>query len=249
MICMTLTSSRPATRDSYVPSRRTVLRAAAWTAPAVSVAVAVPAYAACSPASTKPSSYALSWGSGVYTRASAASGTAVVPGAAVGAQPVSVVVTSSVSSSRVNRNAQNLLASSQGLELHHASPIVAGRDHRQTVTFTFSRSVSGLTFSIKDVDSSQGGWWDRVELTGARKFEVAPRGRRNTHILGSGVQGAPWYYYDSDTVLPNSGDSRGTVTVTYTEPVSSISLVYWTSVGGSNQRIWLSDFSFTASSC
>ena len=45
---MTITSSRPATPDSYVPSRRTVLRAAAWTAPAVSVAVAVPAYAAAS---------------------------------------------------------------------------------------------------------------------------------------------------------------------------------------------------------
>ena len=167
----------------------------------------------------------------------------------MGAQPVNVFVTSTVSSNRVVRTAQNLLGSAQGLELHHASPVSAGREHRQTVTFNFSRQVSGLTFSIKDVDSSQGGWWDRVELTGARTFEVAPRGRRNTHILGSGVQGAPWYHHDSDTVLPNSGDSRGTVTVTYTEPVSSISLVYWTSVGGSNQRIWLSNLSFTASSC
>ena len=246
---MTVTSSRPASPDSYVPSRRTVLRAAAWTAPAVSVVVAVPAYAACSPATTKPTSYNVDWASGVYTRSSAASGAVVVPGAAVGAQPVNVFVTSTVSSNRVVRTAQNLLGSAQGLELHHTSPVSAGREHRQTVTFNFSRQVSGLTFSIKDVDSSQGGWWDRVELTGARTFVVAPRGRRNTHILGSGVQGAPWYHYDSDTVLPNSGDSRGTVTVTYTEPVSSISLVYWTSVGGSNQRIWLSNLSFTASSC
>lgn len=43
---MSTTSVEPATPASYVPSRRTVLRAAAWTAPAVSVAVAVPAYAA-----------------------------------------------------------------------------------------------------------------------------------------------------------------------------------------------------------
>lgn len=243
------TTTRPATPALHAPSRRTVLRAAAWTAPAVSVAVAVPAYAACSPASAKPSSYALSWGSGVYTRSSAASGTAVVPGAAVGAQPVNVVVTSSVSSSRVSRTAQNLLASSQGLELHHASPIVAGRDYRQTVTFTFSRAVSGLSFSISDVDSSQNGWWDRIELSGQRKFTVAPRGRRNTHILGTGVQGDPWRYYDGNTVIPNTGDSRGTVSVTYTEAVSSISLVYWSSVAGSNQRIWLSNFAFTSSSC
>lgn len=34
----------------------------------------------------------------------------------------------------------------------------------------------------------------------------------------------------------------------YTEPVSVIALTCWSSVGGSNQRIWLSDFSFTASS-
>ena len=197
---MTITSSRPATPDSYVPSRRTVLRAAAWTAPAVSVVVAVPAYAACSPATTKPTSYNVNWASGVYTRSSAASGAAVVPGAAVGAQPVSVFVTSTVSSNRVVRMLRTCSALRRDSSCHHASPVSAGREHRQTVTFNFSRQVSGLTFSIKDVDSSQGGWWDRVELTGARTFEVAPRGRRNTHILGSGVQGAPWYYYDSDTV-------------------------------------------------
>jgi hypothetical protein len=246
---MSTTSVEPDATTSHAPSRRTVLRAAAWTAPAVSVAVAVPAYAACSPTTAKPTSYHLNWASGVYTRSSAASGAAVVPGAAAGAQAVNVFVTSTVSSSRVVRTAQNLLGSAQGLELHHASPVSAGREHRQTVTFNFSRQVSGLTFSIKDVDSSQGGWWDRVELSGPRSYAVEPRNKQHNHILGSGEEGKPWHYYDGDTVLANAGDKRGAVTVTYTEPVSSISLVYWTSVAGSNQRIWLSDFSFTASSC
>lgn len=246
---MSTTSVEPATPTSYVPSRRTVLRAAAWTAPAVSVAVAVPAYAACSPASTKPSPYTVDWGSKVYTRSSAASGVAVVPGGVVGAQPVDIVLTSSVSSSRVERTAANLLGSKLGLELHHASPIRAGRDYRQTVTFTFSRPVSDLAFSITDIDSSDGGWWDQVELSGQRKFTAQPRGRRNSYVVGSGVPGNPWHYHDDNTVLPNAGDSRGTVAVVYNEAVSSISLVYWSSVGGSNQRIWLSDFTFTASSC
>ena len=245
----TTTSSGPATPASYVPSRRTVLRAAAWTAPAVSVAVAVPAYAACSPASTKPAPYTVDWGSKVYTRSSAASGVAVVPGGLVGATPVDVVVTSSVSSSRVVRTSQNLSGSAQGLELHHASPIAAGRNHRQTVTFTFSRDVTGLSFTIADVDSNQNGWWDRVELSGPRTFTVEPRNKRNNHILGTGVEGDPWHYHDADTVLANSGDVRGQVAVRYTAPVSSISLTYWSSVGGSNQRIWLRGFSFTASSC
>ena len=57
------TTTRPVTPALHVPSRRTVLRAAAWTAPAVSVAVAVPAYAACSPASVvDATSYLLDWG-------------------------------------------------------------------------------------------------------------------------------------------------------------------------------------------
>ena len=74
---MTITSSRPATPDSYVPSRRTVLRAAAWTAPAVSVAVAVPAYAACSPASAVTASYLLDWGVTPWTKTSATTGAGV----------------------------------------------------------------------------------------------------------------------------------------------------------------------------
>ncbi|HSF34939.1 MAG TPA: hypothetical protein VLA70_02440 [Nocardioides sp.] len=248
---MSTTSVEPATPTSHVPSRRTVLRAAAWTAPAVSVAVAVPAYAACSPTSAAPASYTLRWGAGTYTRSSAASGSAVVPGSVVGAEPVNVTITSSVSSTKVRRTAQNLAGSAQGLELHHASAITAGREHRQVVTFSFSREVTGLSFTIKDIDSDKDGWWDRVELSGSR--QATPRLRngkdKGPYVVGSGVQGDPWHYYDGDTVLDNAGDTRGQVDVRYTEPVSVIALTYWSSVGGSNQRIWLSDFSFTASSC
>lgn len=249
---MSTTSAEPATPTSYVPSRRTVLRAAAWTAPAVSVAVAVPAYAACSPASAAPASYRLRWGTGTYTRSGVGSGAAAVPGSAVGAQPVNVFVTSTVSSpTRVVRTAQNLAGSSKGLELHHASAITAGREYRQVVTFAFSREVAGLSFSIMDIDSDRGGWWDRIELTGSRQATVRQRNGKDKgpYVLGSGVQGDPWHYYDGDTILDNSGDTRGQVDVRYTQPVSVIALTYWSSVGGSNQRIWLSDFSFTASSC
>jgi hypothetical protein len=254
---MPTTTPSPAASASYVPSRRTVLRAAAWTAPAVSVAVAVPAYAACSPASATSSSYTLRWGTGTYTRSSAASGSASVPGSGVGAQPVNVFVTSTVTNATVKRTAQNLLGSAQGLELHHGSPVTAGRENRQTVTFTFSRPVSGLAFKITDIDSQSNGWYDRIELSGSRSFSVNERTvtwfgytfKVGDHVLGSGTLNDPWRYYDSNTVIPNSGDSRGDVRVTYNEPVTTIALDYWTTVAGSNQRIWLSDFSFTASSC
>lgn len=247
---MSTTSAEPATPTSYVPSRRTVLRAAAWTAPAVSVAVAVPAYAACSPASAVTSSYTLRWGTGTYTRSGVGSGAASVPGNAASAQPVNVIVTSSVSTSKVVRTAQNLAGSAKGLELHHASAITAGREHRQVVTFAFSREVTGLSFSIMDIDSDKGGWWDRVELSGTRDATIRRRpGRNGPYVLGTGVERDEWRYHDGDTVLDNSGDTRGQVEVRYTQPVSVIALTYWSSVGGSNQRIWLSDFSFTSSSC
>ena len=90
---MSTTSVEPATPTSYVPSRRTVLRAAAWTAPAVSVAVAVPAYAACSPASAAPASYLLDWGVTPWTKTSATTGVATVAGLTSGASPVSVTFT------------------------------------------------------------------------------------------------------------------------------------------------------------
>ena len=43
--------------------------------------------------------------------------------------------------------------------------------------------------------------------------------------------------------------AAGNVRVTYTAPVSSIVLKFWTSVTGGSQRIYLSNLSFTASSC
>jgi hypothetical protein len=254
---MSTASVEPATPTSYVPSRRTVLRAAAWTAPAVSVAVAVPAYAACSPATPLSASYTLRWGSRTYTRSGVGSGSASVPGSVVGAQPVNVVVTSTVSSGKVVRTGQNLQGSAQGLELHHASPVTAGLENRQTVTFTFSRPVTGLAFKISDVDSRAKGWYDRVALSGSRGFSVNKRtftwnGQVHSwgdHVLGSGTLEDPWHYWNANTVVENSGDTRGDVRVTYHEPVTTIALDYWTSTSGSNQRIWLSDFSFTASSC
>jgi hypothetical protein len=253
---MTATPAGPATPSSHAPSRRTVLRTAAWSVPAVSVSVAVPAYAACSPASATTTSYMLNWGTGLYTRSSAESGSASVPGRGVGAQPVNVFVTSKVSGD-VRLTSENLAESAHGLELHHASRVTAGRSNRQTVTFTFSRPVSGLAFTIKDVDSQSRGWYDQVELSGSRDFAVNERIvhwfgfpiRVGDFVEGAGTSDSPWHFYNSNTVVANTGDNRGDIRVTYKEPVTTIALDYWTSVGGSNQRIWLSDFSFTASSC
>ena len=266
---MSTTSVEPATPTSYVPSRRTVLRAAAWTAPAVSVAVAVPAYAACSPAAAVTASYLLDWGVTPYTFSAGASGTHVgtaqVAGTS-GSSPINVTFTSTVAG-QVNRlggtngnlrvdtvttNIGGLGQSQRGLQLHHAQAVRSGRSNRQTVAVSFDRPVTGLRFTITDVDSAEDAWYDMVELTGSPNATVQTfrRGRRDVpYVEGAGTEADPWHYYLDDSTLGNSGSNRGNIAVSYPGPVSSFALTYWTTVGGGNQRIWLSDFSFSASSC
>ena len=248
---MTITSSRPAT-PSYVPSRRTVLRAAAWTAPAVSVAVAVPAYAACSPASAVTASYLLDWGVTPWTKTSDTTGVATVATSTAGGQPLNVTFNSTGPRS-LNRSAVNLTVPAQsnlgglgngarGLRLDHAAALTTGIDNGQSLTISFERPVSGLSFTITDIDSQDGGWWDQVSLSGQRTATRAPG------VRGAGTDASPWRQREGTSAIgATNGD--GNVRVTYTAPVSSIVLKFWTSVTGGTQLINLTDFSFTSSSC
>ena len=249
---MTITSSRPATPDSYVPSRRTVLRAAAWTAPAVSVAVAVPAYAACSPASGVTASYLLDWGVTPWTKTSATTGVASVASLTAGAQPIRATFSSSGPNSLklsddnltvpAQTNLGGLGSGARGLRLDHAAALTVGRNAGQVLTINFDRQVSGLSFNITDIDSQTRGWWDQVSLSGTRT------GQRATGIRGAGTDNDPWRQRQGNSAV-GATSAAGNVRVTYTAPVSSIVLKFWTSVTGGTQLINLTDFSFTASSC
>ena len=248
---MTITSSRPAA-PSYVPSRRTVLRAAAWTAPAVSVAVAVPAYAACSPASAKSAAYLLDWGVTPWSRTSTATGVATVASLTAGAQPARVTFSSSGPASLklsgdnltvpAQTNLGGLGSGARGLRLDHAAALTVGRNAGQVLTITFDRQVSGLSFAITDIDSQARGWWDQVSLSGTRSAQ------RASGIRGAGTDNDPWRQRQGDSAA-GATSAAGNVRVTYAAPVSSIVLKFWTSVTGGTQLVNLTDFSFTASSC
>lgn len=249
---MSTTSVEPATPTSSVPSRRTVLRAAAWTAPAVSVAVAVPAYAACSNVSATTASYLLDWGVTPWIRTSATMGVATVAGLTTGASPVSVTF-SSTGPQSLNRSSDNFTVPAQtnvgalgggvrGLRLDHAARLTTGREAGQVVTITFGRQVSDLSFTITDVDSQERGWCDQVSLSGRRDAT------RAAGLRGAGTDSNPWRQREEDSAVPAT-NGAGNVRVTYTEPVTSIVLKFWTSVTGGTQLINLTDFSFTASSC
>jgi hypothetical protein len=262
---------------STLPRRRTVIRTAAWTVPVVAASATAPAYAASCGSDTY--AWVLDWGNnnGSAFRTSYPSpstingvrtGTAEITGPA-GTSPMRVELKSTVvgTDRRTNNNLRvdaasypNVAASGgTGLLLQHQN-IVSGRaNSRQEVVISFNRTVTGLTFTIADIDADSGGFWDRVELDGARTFQAVSRGGGNTYVIGNGVQrpnnsetdsarGA-WRMYSDSLTAADNGDNRGNVTVTYAGPVDSITLRYWNSTGNANQAIFLGDFTFTATGC
>lgn len=264
--------------NSTMPSRRTVVRTAAWTVPVVAASTAVPAYAA-SCGSTSHA-WRLDWGnenaaddfSTSYPSPSTVNGvrtgTAVITGPA-GTTAMRVELKSTVvgTDRRTNNNLRvdaatypNVASSGgTGLLLQHQN-LVSGRDNsRQEVVISFNRTVTGLSFTISDIDADNGGFWDRVELTGAQTSAAVSRGGGNTYVIGNGVQRAngnesdatrgAWRMYDNDVTAQDNGDNRGNVTVTYAGEVDTITLRYWSSSGSGNQAIFLGDFTFTASGC
>lgn len=250
------TLTRPGHRTPV--HRRHLTRAAAWAVPVIAVAAAAPAYAA-SPCDTTYS-YRLDWGTTPFTKIDE-DGSATIAAPSPGASSINVGFKSEVSSAAVARPAANLSvpatlnigglgANERGLRIEHAQPITAGRTNRQTITITFGRAVTGLSFTITDVDSSnsaaanqtRNGWWDQVELSGTRDV-VQP-----ATITGLGTLAAPWKHTSANTNEATTG-TGGNVKVTYPGAVSSITLVYWSDSAGGNQAIALSDFTFTAKGC
>ncbi|KRE97329.1 hypothetical protein ASG76_00945 [Nocardioides sp. Soil774] len=142
-----------------------------------------------------------------------------------------------------------------GLNLSHAAPVTSGIANRQTLTISFDRAVTGLSFWLTDIDSTlngsgtkrdpYAGWWDRVALSGTYTQS------RDALVLGSGTTADPWYFDDPNTNVGNeSGGAR--VKVTYPGTIAAgdtITLQYWTTQSDGNQRIFLSDLSWTARGC
>lgn len=253
-------------------SRRNIVRGAAWSVPVVAVAATAPAFAA-SPCDTQ--TYTIDWGNSSVTTFTpptnpGGSGTKVATAIALapagsGSASLTATFTSTVSSSNITRADDNLLLSDEtnvgglglgrGLNLSHESPITEGYANRQTLTISFNRAVTGLNFWITDIDSTRSGsgtrrdpftgWYDRVTLSGTYA-QV-----RDTNLRGTGSSSDPWYYVDEDTNIGNESPGAR-VKVTYNGTIaanSPITLEYWSTLGGSNQRIFLSDMSWSAKGC
>ncbi len=238
--------------DARHSSRRAVVRGAAWSVPVVSLAAAAPAFAA-SPCSDTYS-YRMDWGTSTYTKDSVSSATAVAPTTTVtDGAPVTISIASSFAGGTDRRGPENLTvpaatnignlgAAERGLFLFH-STTAATRDSRQTVVFTFDRTISALAFTFVDVDSATNGWLDNVELSGTRTGSY-----NAANLTGSGTQAAPWRPVGTNTPYATTANS-GNVSVSYSGSLTSITIDYYSTVAGSTQGLYLSDFTFTAKGC
>jgi len=272
---MPTTTVTPDAAAPHATTRRTVLRAAAWTAPAVSMVVAVPAYAAASgPVACADAAYEIRWASHYNAQARTATArlTRAVGSGALGTAPLTMVVSSSFQGSLVagSTGAYSNLALSPGnvggtggrgltIMQQAASRVTSlstpRSQHRQEVTLVFSRPVSNLAFTLTDVDSldptrGNGQYQDRVSVSGA------PSGARANQVTGAGTAGDPWRATGANVEQDPVSGSRGNVVVSYAgRPASDVyRITYWNDQTGTLasrglQGIFLTDLTFTAASC
>ncbi|GAA1917055.1 hypothetical protein GCM10009797_08450 [Nocardioides hwasunensis] len=236
-------------------------RAAAWSVPVIAVATSAPAFAAsCQPITGAtmpiPASGTISNGGRDYAL------TYNPP-----ANQYSDPVTMTIKAAYTGRMAPG--SESQGVDLYttfnpvgglrtrglglvqtvtgsYAAP---GRSARGVYTFSFTKPVTNLRFTLTDIDVLDGDYDDRIEISNSGWTEV--RASRGAGVSGTGVQGDPWR--GAGTYNDNTS-SAGNVTIAFAGPVSTFDLTYWnamTSFSGvdRNQGVFLTNISFDYQPC
>lgn len=112
---------------------------------------------------------------------------------------------------------------------------------RQTVTFSFDRPVSNLSFYIVDLDRT-GSYFDHVALSGKPTITLVGA------VTGTGTttDGLRTTLAAAD-LSPNNG--RGNAKVTYTSTLTSFTADFWSASGTGGQQVFITGFTFTAAGC
>src|SRR5262249_13946685 len=114
----------------------------------------------------------------------------------------------------------------------------------QTITFSFSKSVRNVAFTLYDIDNLSGGWGDRVQMsTNGYTFSIPSDGT----VAGNGGSGNNQFHNTQASNNLGDGSDQGNVTLTYAGPISSFAFVYRNAAntGGGNMRIAISDITFS----
>jgi hypothetical protein len=242
------------------PSRRTVMRTAAWSIPAVAAVSAAPAFAAsCTTKNYVVSSFALNAGvrsnqNNTWTGTHAPAGQPSIMLTATSTWIGSMARESEHFQSIANAGGLNV----PGLRMHQERGTrdvgTAQYNHRGVFKYTFTRPVKDLTFTITDVDlfrqSTNSGrqWDDRVALSSpSSTFSVLSRGN-NIASNWTGVSESAAFRVTANDNLTN-GEGAGNVRVRWAAPVSEFTIDFWNGFSNADasdrsQLIFISQMSF-----
>lgn len=219
--------------DDVRPSRRTVTRAAAWSVPVVAAAATAPAYAA-SCAKSRVTSANIT----TYNRVSALEWTATFDPDGTGPLLANVLTAKAVYDTGMSVRNDAAGGANDNFTISNAvgglgvSGLVMGQ--RPTVdtpnapltafghyTFSFTKAVSNLSFTLTDIDSTTGDFWDSVWLTPGFTLSNKAAG-----LQGDGSAGSPLKQTNGNVAVDNTNGGAGNVTVTYLGPISSFTINY-----------------------
>lgn len=240
------------------PSRRAVTRAAAWTVPVIAVATTVPAYAAsCAPVTV---SAANATGGNRVSNVEYA----VTFNAGTGASPTNVMTVKATYDSGMlvrddgpngandNFTIQNPVGGLTTYGLVMAQRLASRTSNTGVYghyTFTFTKPVTGLTFTLTDIDSTTGDFWDAVWLSpGFSTPRLAPG------MTGAGTQADPIRQSNGNTAVNNASGTNGNATITYPGTISSFTVNYSNAQTGRitadpDQVVTIANFNFSFQPC
>ncbi|CUR57537.1 exported hypothetical protein [metagenome] len=220
------------------PSRRTLVRGAAWSVPVVAVAATAPAYAASNCAGQPAHTMNLAKKTG--SDGTTLSVTSVATGVTVGPHNLST--------------SDPAFPLSGWLELENVPRATAATNptRYQDVTFTFGQSVSLLEFTLSDLDSTQTwtqSYWDRVAIiNSASGFQATPVVPGNTAVTGAGTLNDPLRQttFTSSTPALNNDTSRQ-MKVAFTGTTQSITIRFWSSrdtFQSGTHAVWIGNMTY-----
>jgi hypothetical protein len=217
------------------PSRRAVVRGAAWSVPVVAAATAAPAFAAstCSPVTFDFNGYP----AGTHV----ASGTSAV----FGGVTVQLTYTGPSSGTANNANIFATTQTSNELRFYDANT----PSTNQVISFTFNKPVKNVQLSIIDIDQSSN-YDDRLVVTTAG-FSAA-KGADVTGAGGASGNTATTGPFRSRTgVAVPDGSAAATLNLTWASQLSFVSFTYQQGPGTTTgtPHIGVKSIAFTPVTC
>lgn len=211
-------------------SRRTLTAGLAWTVPAVAVAGAAPAFAASCTLSTTQN---VTWAANADNDSSYRTQTGTTANTSSVSVTTAFTGTSGGIDTSFNMSSRTVATTNDSIIISNDVPYSTSTPaaNYQDVTFTFSKPVYNLTFTIDDIDrinngGTYPGYYDQVALLSLSTYTAT----KGSYLTGSGTTGDPWR---TAVDVNGSYDARQSVTVSFAGPVTSFTIRFWTSTADS----------------